>query len=107
MIGLEIVEIYYYAMKFFIFFAIVRSLVKFEPLQRHVLFLGLLYTGIVTFLSYVFIVGPMEIVPWGMWELWLAKTFLLATSYFWLLVRYDEGIVFWILIMLGVAVVLF
>ncbi len=103
--------IYYYAMKCFFLFSIVRSLVKFEPLQKHFLFLAVVYTAGVALLSYVFLVGPQSGVDIHQliqkWEYWLGITFLLSTFYFWLLTRFDEGIVFFILLALGMGLVLF
>jgi polyferredoxin len=41
------------------------------------------------------------------WLSWVGETFLLATFYFRLLERFDEGVVFWTLILLGLLVVWF
>jgi hypothetical protein len=98
----------YFGMKFFFLAAIVSSLVKFEPLQRHVFFLSVLYTGAVAFLSYVFLISPGDAIYWKSWrdwQVWLGITFVLSLIYFKLLVRFDEGILFWVVLLLGVALV--
>jgi hypothetical protein len=100
----------YFGMKFFFFFALVTALVKFEPLQKHTLFLSLLYTGAVAFLSYVFLISPGDVIYWKSlraWEYWLGITFVLSLIYFKLLVRFDEGMLFWIVLLLGVPLVAF
>jgi hypothetical protein len=98
---------YYYFIKMVFFFSLVRSLVRFDPLKKQLIFLGLLYTAAVAFLSYVFLLSWQPAIDWRVWEIWLGKTFLLATFYFWLLVRFEEGILFWVLILLGFPVVLY
>jgi hypothetical protein len=112
--------IYYYFLKFTIFFSIVKALVKFETLGNHFLFLGILYTSLVAFISYVFILttepGSFN-ANWLLrinhstgvspWLIWLAATLVLSTLYFKLLSKFDEGILFWILLILGIAVVIF
>jgi hypothetical protein len=111
--------IYYYCLKFTIFFSIVKALVKFETLGNHFLFLGILYTTLVAFISYVFIVttNPAAFdAPWVMmlhhatglspWLSWLVETLGLSTLYFKLLSRFDEGILFWILLVLGIPLVI-
>lgn len=100
----------YFGMKFFILFSIVASLVKFEPLQKHTIFLAALYTGAVAFLSYVFLISPGDVVywkSWRAWEIWLGVTFVLSLIYFKLLVRFDEGILFWIVLLAGTSLILF
>ena len=111
--------VYYFFIKIVFFFSLVRSLIKFEPLQKHVLFLGILYTAGVAFISYVFLVSWQEIV-WQSWQLrvaraagvtpwvaWVGETFLLSTLYFRLICKFDEGVIFWTLLLLGFLVVLF
>jgi hypothetical protein len=97
----------YFFLKFLFFFSLVRSLIRFDPLRNHVLFLGVLYTAGVAFLSAAFLLSREPVVDWHGWEVWLGKTLVLATVYFWLLVRFEEGILFWVLLPAGVAVVLF
>jgi hypothetical protein len=100
-------QAYYFTLKGFFLFAIVRSLVRFAPLEKHVLSLSVLYTAAVAFLSYVFMLSPLSVVYWQKWGAWLAITFALSFLYFQLLVRFDEGPAFVILLLLGVGLVLF
>ena len=110
----------YFFLKFMIFFAIVKAMVKFETLGNHFLFLGILYTSIVAFISYVFIVTTRPDAfraQWIMrinqmsglspWLIWLAATFLLTTLYFKLLSKFDEGAIFWILLVAGIPIAFF
>jgi hypothetical protein len=66
--------------------------------------LALLYTAGVGLLSWVFFVaaGQVQTRPW---EIWLAKTLAIAVVYFKLLEKFDEGWIFWTLILLGLLVV--
>lgn len=100
----------YLGMKSFLFFTLVTSLVKFDPLRQQLLFLSFLYTGLVAFLSWVFLIAPGDVVfwhDWREWQLWLGKTFLLILVYFKLLSRFDEGPLFWALILGGFLVIRF
>jgi hypothetical protein len=110
---------YYLAIKAVFFFSLVRTLVKFETMKEHWLFLGVLYTAGVAFLSYVFLTSWQEF-PWAPWQLsvaalvgvspwqaFLGETLLLSTLYFWLLARFDEGVIFWTLLLLGILLVWF
>ena len=51
----------YFFLKLMLFFAIVKALVKFETLQDHFLFLGILYTRLVALISYVFVVSTRQV----------------------------------------------
>jgi hypothetical protein len=111
----------YYFLKFMLFFSIVKALVKFETLGNHFLFLGILYTSLVAFISYVFVVSThlakfdavwlktISQATGGLspWLCWLAVTLIVSTLYFKLIVKFDEGIVFWILLVLGIPLVIF
>lgn len=66
----------------------------------------MLYTGLVAFISFVFLLAPMEVVNWRMWEYWLALNWLMTWVFFRLLIRFEEGILFWVVLLLGVVVVL-
>jgi hypothetical protein len=111
--------IYYYFIKIFFFFSLVRTQIKFDTMKDHWLFLGTLYTGGVAFLSYVFIVSWQDFIwpPWvtrvaetvGVrpWVAWLGETFLLSTFYFRLMSKFDEGVIFWTLLLLGIPLVFF
>jgi len=35
------------------------------------------------------------------WQAWLGETLLLYTLYFWLMAKFDEGVIFWTLLLLG------
>jgi len=117
-------EVYYYFIKIIFFFSIVRVLIKFEPMQKHWLFLGILYTLGVAFISYVFLVSWRPDVAWtrqieltvaqllGLsprqgFRIWLGETLVLSTLYFKLICRFDEGVIFWTLLLLGIPLVLF
>lgn len=118
--------IYYFAIKGMFLFGIVRSFVKYDELQKHWLFLSLLYTSGIAFLSWVFILnmnpdtmlrtleilvaknfvlgtilpkGPVT--PMLCWEIWVAETWLLSIFFFKLLIRFDEGSLFWLLFAIG------
>lgn len=99
--------VYYYGIKMAFFFGLVQAYVKYEPLQRSWLFLSLLYTAGVAFISWVFLIAPMATVDWRQWEFWLLKTLVLMAVYLRLLRRFDEGAMFWVLLAAGVAVVLY
>jgi len=101
---------YYFGLKAVFFYGLVHSFVKFDPLQKHWIFLSLLYTAGIAFLSYVFLIAPGTAQYWGSWQawwIWLGETAVIAAIYFKLLARFDEGILFWLLLIGGVGVVLF
>jgi hypothetical protein len=99
------INLYYLGIKLVFFFGLVRCFAKYDVLKPHILFLSLLYTGGVAFLSWVFIMAPREAPDYRSWEIWLAKTFVLTLVYFWLLRRFDEGLLFFALLIAGVALV--
>jgi hypothetical protein len=101
------VLIYYYVIKAVFLFSLVRILVKFDTMKDHWLFLGVLYTSGIAFLSYVFIMAPQDVPDWRSWQIWLAKFFGLSTLYFWLLSKFDEGVIFWTVLLLGMLLVWF
>jgi hypothetical protein len=109
----------YFFLKLMLFFGIVKALVKSETLGDHPLFFGVLYTGLVALISYVFILttNPNAFhAAWVMrasrstglspWLVWLTATLLLSTIYFKLLSKVD-GIGFWILLIVGIPLVFF
>jgi hypothetical protein len=111
--------VYYMFMKAVFFFSLVRTLVKFETMKDHWLFLGVLYTGGVAFLSYVFLFS-WQAFPWpdwqvrvaqnlgvAPWQAWLAEVLLAYTMYFRLMAKFDEGVIFWTLLLLGMPLVWF
>ena len=110
----------YFFLKFMLFFSIVKALVKFETLGEHFLALGVLYTALVAFISYIFILTTQPAAfhaRWIMrlnhdtglspWLIWLGATLVISTLYFKLLSKFDEGIAFWILLIVGVGIVIF
>jgi hypothetical protein len=110
---------YYLFLKAVFFFSLVRIQVKFDTMKEHWLFLGILYTAGVAFLSYVFLFSWQKF-PWAEWQLraarglgiapeqaFVAETFVLSTLYFWLMAKFDEGVIFWTLLLLGLLVVWF
>ena len=97
----------YYFLKLCVFFSLVRTLVRFEPMKDHVLSLAGLYTGGVAVLSYVFLIGPQDRPDVRAWEFWLGQTFVIALVYFWLINKFVEGALFWVLLLAGFAVVLY
>jgi hypothetical protein len=100
-------NLYYLGMKTFFLFSIVRSLVVFDPLKRHWLFLACLYTAGVAFMSAIFYFWPNRIQPFSTREqqVWIGLTLVLTAIYFKLLIRFDEGIMFWVILLLGLGLV--
>jgi hypothetical protein len=113
---------YYFFIKIVFFFSLVRAQIKSELIKDHYLFLSVLYTAGVAFLSYAFLVAPQnqnivpgraleaqvsQILGLTQWQAWLAETLLLTTLYFKLMAKFDEGVIFWTLLLLGILVVLF
>ena len=110
---------YYYFIKIVFFFSLVRSQIKFDTLKDHWLFLGILYTAGIAFLSFVFVASRPDLRwdPWQIqvartlgvspWLAWVGETFLLSTLYFKLMAKFDEGVIFWTLLLLGLFVVWF
>ena len=96
-------QLYYYGIKGMFLFGLVRSFVKFEPLQKHWLFLAILYTGGIGFLSWVFILNMNPQIPVRAWQIWLGETLVLVALYFKLLSKFDEGMFFWVLLLAGGA----
>ncbi len=117
----DIYYCYYFFLKLLLFFSIVKALVKFETLGNHFLFLGVLYTSLIGFISYVFIVSRAEknvfdagwimrinhITGLSPWLVWLAATLVLSTLYFKLLSKFAEGMLFWVLLVLGIPLAIF
>jgi hypothetical protein len=106
-------------MKFVYFFSLVRILIKFEPMQKYSLFLGVVYTSGVAFLFYTLMLSWADF-RWPAWQYqiaqsvgvspflcWIVETLVASTLYFRLLVRFDEGVVFWTLLLMGVLLVWF
>ena len=119
----QAVQLYYLAMKGMFLCGLVRSYVVYDPLRKHWLGMAVLYTLGIAFLSYVFLFGPgvqLEPRPWEFvilgtlgWskdrfrQVWLVETLVLSALYFKLLDRFDEGWIFWTLLMLVPLFVIF
>lgn len=113
------INLFYLCMKMAFFYSLIRIQIKFDPLKDRYLFLGILYTSGVAFLSYVYIVSwqATSWAPWQVkvavalgvspWVAWLGETLLLSTFYFRLMSRFDEGVIFWTLLLLGIPLVYF
>lgn len=125
------VEYLYYGLKLTFFLGLLRSFVKFDTLQNHTLFLGILYTAGIAFLSYVFFLSYQEtvvwrtwemrlvillmprehhapgIIGWRAWQLWLVETLVLMITYLRLLARFDDGGMFWLILILGLGLIAF
>jgi|SRR5271157_1501638 len=97
---------YYLAIKAVFFFGLVHSFVKFETLQKSWFFIGLLYAAGVSLLSWVWLVlpGQYQTRPW---QIWVVENAVISVIYFKLLERFDEGWIFWTLIIAGLGVVYF
>ena len=97
---------YYLAIKAVFFFGLVHAFVKFETLQKNWFFMALLYAAGVTLLSWVWLVlpGQYQTRPW---QIWVAENAVISVIYFKLLERFDEGWIFWTLILAGLGVVWF
>ena len=105
---------YYLFMKALFFFSLVRIQVKFDTMRDHWLFLGILYTGGVAFLSYVFLFSWQDFAwpSWQVqvarnfgvspWQAWMVETLVVYTLYFRLMAKFDEGVIFWTLLLLGI-----
>lgn len=111
LLSLSIIDLYFFGLKTIFLYMLIYSFVKFENLQKHWLFLSLLYSAGVAFLSFVFLIAPGRLtVYWGTmndWWIWVAKTLVFAAIYFKLLARFDEGVLFWLLLIGGVFLVRF
>jgi len=118
---LFIISIYYFFIKTVFFFSLVRAQVKSDLIKNHYLALAVVYTAATAFLSLAFLVGiegqnlpDRSLEVWvsrqlGVthWQAWLGETLILSTIYFKLMARFDEGVIFWTLLLLGIVVVLF
>ena len=100
-------SIYYVGLKAAFLFGLVHSFVKFENLQKHWLFMGLLYTAGVVFLSWVWFVAPQEQPNYRPWQVFWIETGVLSVIYFKLLEWFDEGPLFWMLLVAGLGLVYF
>ncbi len=97
---------YYLAIKAAFLYGLVHSFVKFETLQKSWFFIALLYTAGVALISWIWWVAPGR-VETRAWQVWLLQMGIIAVIYFKLLERFEEGILFWILIVAGMFLVWF
>ena len=113
--------LYYFLIKIGFFYSLVRAQVTYDLIKDHYLFLGVLYTAAVAFLSLAFLVSwqgqdfPQRALEFRvsqalgvtLWQAWLLETLILSTVYFKLMARFDEGVIFWTLLLLGILVAIF
>lgn len=109
---------------------LLKPFFKSEALQSRPLLMAGIYTAGIAFLSWLLLVEPQDVVMWRSWEmqlakrvlpasqtgpallgwrawqLWLVGTLGLSWLYYWLLDRFDMGMLFW-LILFGGLVLLF
>ena len=110
---------YYLAMKAFFLFSLVRIQIKFETMKDHWLFLGILYTTGVAFLSFIYLMSWQDF-PWAPgsarlaarigispYQAFVGETLVISTLYFWLMAKFDEGVIFWTLLLMGILLVYF
>jgi hypothetical protein len=107
------------ALRLVFFYSLVRILIKFDTMKDHWFFLGVLFTAATGFLAYMFLWSWAEITwpSWQVqiarnfgivpWQAYLGEVFLLSTLYFWLMAKFDEGVIFWTLLLLGIPLVYF
>lgn len=98
-------EIYYYGLKVMLFGSLVRAFVVAEPLRKHVLSISILYTALVAFLSYVFLLSQFPQPDFRLWQYWLGINFVMTFVYFTLLTKFDESALFWVILPLAVVVI--
>jgi hypothetical protein len=113
--------LYYFVIKIGLFYSLVRAQVMYDLIKEHYLFLAILYTSLVAFLSLCFLVSwegqnfpqrPLEFrvsqaLGVTLWQAWLIETLIISTIYFKLMARFDEGVIFWTLLLLGIFVAIF
>ena len=104
---MTIISGYYFFIKLVYFYSLVRILIRFDPMKDHVVFLGVIYAIGVAFLYSVFLLGLNSPLERDLWRERVLKTFLLSTAYFWLLTKFEEGVIFWTLLLLGILLVWF
>jgi hypothetical protein len=97
---------FYLLIKIAFLFGLVRTQIKFEPMQDRWLFLAILYTAGIALLSFLFLelTGVLNWAPWQVqlaqslgvspWVSWLGQTFLLSALYFWLITKFGDGALF-------------
>src|SRR4051794_7528831 len=101
-----IFDVYYMAIKAMFFFGLVSALVKFENLQKQWLFIALLYAAGVAFLSWIWLVQT-DRVSLQAWQTFCIETMVISLVYFRLITWFEDGVIFWTLLLLGMVVVWF
>src|SRR5579863_10105774 len=96
-------DIYYFGLKGFLLITLVRTFVVHEPMQKHWLFLSILYTALLAALSWVFWLNMHPGIRPQAWHFWLAESFVLIVIYFKLLARFDQGLLFWVIFLVGLV----
>jgi hypothetical protein len=91
----------YYALKGFFLLSLARTFVVFDAFQKQWLIFPIVYAVGLGLLSWVFILGMNPGIPTDDWKIWLAKSFGLAVVYFKLLSKFEEGLLFWIILLGG------
>jgi hypothetical protein len=105
---LPTISVYYIGLKAVFFYMLVHSYVKFDVLEKHWLFLSILYVLGIVFLSYVFLIAPGLINHTRQeWLIWYGQNLVIMAVYLKLLARFEDGILFWILLIAGVIIVWF
>jgi hypothetical protein len=94
--------VYYYGIKFAFLFGLIKPYVSYDPLQKHWLFLALLYTAGVGFLYFALFQGETGI-DWTSERKWLGGSFLSMCIYLKLLSKFEEGFLFWAILLLGLS----
>ncbi|MGP0069457.1 MAG: hypothetical protein ACLQGP_38405 [Isosphaeraceae bacterium] len=112
---------FYFFIKIVFFYSLVRAQIKSDLIKDNWLFLGIFYTGAVAFLSFALIKSWQDL-DWARWawqirlarnlgitnyQCWLGQTLALSTVYFRLMAKFDEGVIFWTLLLLGLPVAMF
>lgn len=95
--------IIYFVLKGVLLIAMAPAIVLYEPLQKHWFFLSVLYTGLLAALSWLFILNMHPGIPADSWKVWLLMSFGLVALYFKLLTIFDEGFLFWVIFLGGLA----
>jgi hypothetical protein len=89
------VLVIYYGLKTVLIASIVAAFVRAEPLRQYKIFLALLSTAGVAFLSWVFLLSQLDMVDLRLWGMWLGANFAGMLFFLWLLERLENNFFFW------------
>jgi hypothetical protein len=64
-----------------------------------------LYTALLALLSYVFLLSQFAQPDYRLWLYWLGANLVLVWVYFRLLIRFEEGALFWVILPLAVPLI--